>query len=380
MPIALTSLFSPELQRLSRICGIGRGPRAQTGPADSLQELARQQQVEPLLWNWQDRALAAAPSPPEWVAQRSQHSATALQLTAETARLGKVFDTANIEVIALKGPLLAKQYYGDLALRHVGDIDLLVARDSIDAADVLLQKSGYQRTKPLRALSPARFALYVATQHEFGYLDPTTGTAVELHWRYADAAGLQADTFRALWTRSTIATVGAVPVRTLAPIDTLMQLAVHGALDGWSRLKWLADLPRVAAHTNSSQIEQLRTRASTNGLARILDLALYLAGSDAVTTSVAPWMERVLEYVAWRVQNPHPRELAARARILHSVTCSRYMNALLVDSHLLAQHRYVSQIMPRDFDALPLPDVFTPTLPYVARVTRAFRAVARRSG
>ena len=71
-----------------------------------------------------------------------------LELTAELVRLIKLFEQDGIAVMALKGPALALQVYGDLGLRHAGDLDLLVHPDYVKLADQLLHQCGYERQNP----------------------------------------------------------------------------------------------------------------------------------------------------------------------------------------------------------------------------------------
>lgn len=55
----------------------------------------------------------------------------------------KVFETHGAPVIPHKGPVLAKELYGHLALRSAGDLDLLVNRGDVSRAVRLLEEQGY---------------------------------------------------------------------------------------------------------------------------------------------------------------------------------------------------------------------------------------------
>ena len=62
----------------------------------------------------------------------------------ETLALLKLFKGENIPVIPLKGVLLSKQLYGDIAARGLGvDLDLLIEEKNKERAKSLLQKNGY---------------------------------------------------------------------------------------------------------------------------------------------------------------------------------------------------------------------------------------------
>jgi len=66
---------------------------------------------------------------------------------AELVRLYKLFQENDIPVLPLKGSVLALQVYGNLAMRHAGDIDLLVEPGQLELADRFLQIN-YHRTMP----------------------------------------------------------------------------------------------------------------------------------------------------------------------------------------------------------------------------------------
>lgn len=74
---------------------------------------------------------------------------------AETVRLCQLFQESAIPVLPLKGSVLALQVYGNLGLRHAGDIDLLVAPRHIDLADRLLQRN-YRRVSPAFPLTSSQ--------------------------------------------------------------------------------------------------------------------------------------------------------------------------------------------------------------------------------
>lgn len=334
---------------------------------------ARKQQVRGLLQRWAeshpDHPLGAALHAP-LAESRQRNTPYALRLVAETARLADALAKAAVPAIVLKGAALSQRYYGDHAVREPGDIDLMVQDDAAVQADRLLRELGYRRTKPRDELSPARLALYLRTQHEFGYANAADSISVELHWRYADCPALQPTPFAELLGRAESLRIGASQIRVLSPADTFLQLAIHGAMDGWWRLKWIADLPRVRAAITDADMARLADLAARTGLERVLELARLLSGDASLHS--APWAAVALDYVAWRLQNPHPRELPTGTRLSHSFASRRYMHALF-EQKSLRKMGYTDLIVPTDFDRVSLPDVLTPALPYVARIHRGLR-------
>jgi hypothetical protein len=67
------------------------------------------------------------------------------KLLAEQQRILDAFSKKSISVWPLKGPHLSKQLFGDLAVRQVADLDLLIQPHDLRASDAVLQAFGYTR-------------------------------------------------------------------------------------------------------------------------------------------------------------------------------------------------------------------------------------------
>ena len=78
-----------------------------------------------------------------------------------------------------KGPALAVQLYGNVALRQFSDLDILVhPRDVLLARDLLLAE-GYS---PLPPLTEGQQAVLLRTQCNFPFTRESKRMIVELHW------------------------------------------------------------------------------------------------------------------------------------------------------------------------------------------------------
>lgn len=97
-------------------------------------------------------------------------------LAAVTLRVAQALETVGIPAVPLKGPLLAADIYEHPGLRESTDIDVLVTRETLDAAVAELQRHGWQPTpedgdEPLPRL------------HRVLIHERTEMPALELHWR-----------------------------------------------------------------------------------------------------------------------------------------------------------------------------------------------------
>ena len=195
---------------------------------------------------------------------------------AEIFRLISLFAGASINLRILKGIPLAILAYGDAGLRDPGDIDLLIAEKDIVAADSLLRRAGYLRTEPEGELTPRRFAYYVRHWKDFVYEHSVLGNSVELHWRLTRNRAMPG----ALLARSESlgrTKVGSGEIPTLAFDDLFLYLCLHGALDGWMRLKSLADIVALCRNMKPAEVERLAIQAVKFGVLPEMTSALRMA-------------------------------------------------------------------------------------------------------
>src|SRR5262249_33563944 len=107
-----------------------------------------------------------------------------LTFAAEVVRLQRAFRAKEVPVTFFKGVPTALDIYGDLAIRHSKDIDLLIVRDAISRADVVLREVGYSRVDPPPTLDKARIRTLVSLSKDFTYAHgQNESLEVELHWR-----------------------------------------------------------------------------------------------------------------------------------------------------------------------------------------------------
>lgn len=191
---------------------------------------------------------------------------------AETLRLTEAFERAAIAPIVLKGVPLGIQAYGSASLKRSWDIDLLVRPAQVVAAGKILGELGYALSAVDRPWTSAEFERWSVFAKEAEFRS-AGGRTVELHWRLADYAGLLEPLEP--WNEATrIDLIGGRTVPVLEPSANLAYLAVHGALHGWSRLKWLADFGALARAQNDP--ERALERAASFQPGRAIGQALML--------------------------------------------------------------------------------------------------------
>jgi hypothetical protein len=186
-----------------------------------------------------------------------------LSFAAETVRLQRTLEAADIPALVLKGVALAQLAYGSLEIKHARDIDLLVPADRAEAALQLLERDGYALSSPALHLSERQRHSLVLYGREAELVHRGHKIRLELHWRAADNPLLLQGVDAHSPTQS-VAVSKDGNIRTLASEDLFAYLCVHGARHAWSRLKWLADVNALVA-TSGIDIEQLYRHAQRVG-------------------------------------------------------------------------------------------------------------------
>jgi Uncharacterised nucleotidyltransferase len=195
-----------------------------------------------------------------------------LLLSATLLNILEALRAAGTRALAYKGPALATSLYGNITLREMSDLDILIDRASFPAAREVLAGLGCQPAfVHTRKQEEAR--LRCDCECEFSTSDRKVW--VDLHWQITAPHLPQRFSFDELWHRRRILTLGRKPIPTFSAEDTALVLAVHGGKHLWQRLSWLADFAESLRQNLDWQA--LRLRARDARAERMLLLALALA-------------------------------------------------------------------------------------------------------
>jgi hypothetical protein len=198
-----------------------------------------------------------------------------LRRTAELVALHRLFREQEIDLRIFKGIPLAIAAFQDPTLRDAGDIDLLVAEKDIFKAGEILQNQGYVRFEPQARLTPRQLRSYLAHQKDFSYEHLATGMVIDLHWRLFRNSFLPANA-RIEEVGEDWIILGSERLPTLPAPRLLLYLCVHGALDGWLRLKWLADIGALVHTMTPQQLNAAAKAAAEQQALPQLSAALLL--------------------------------------------------------------------------------------------------------
>jgi len=200
----------------------------------------------------------------------------ALANTVELVRLYKIFQENGIPVLPFKGSVLALQVYGDLALRHAGDIDLLVDPLHLGQADLLLQED-YCRMEPGFNLTPYQQNHFFRNKNCFSYHHRHKNITIELHYQLLGCHLPLTMDFRWIHSRPQYVLVAGLQLPTLLPEDIILYLCAHGAVHIWYRLFWLVDLSEIIRQEHGTDWEKLIVMARKFDIVRPLVQGVLLS-------------------------------------------------------------------------------------------------------
>lgn len=181
------------------------------------------------------------------------------------------FDAQGVRAIPFKGPILADQAYGDLALRSSSDLDLLVRVQDVPAANALLQSKGFQPEYRLD-----KFEYDVNLQGP-GSCHFEGETNIDLHWEIAPRTFTYDFDPEGYWSRLQPISFDPMEVLVLSMGDRLLMLCGHGVRNAWSQLVEVCDIAETIPHIAPEEWYEVIDRASTLGTASILRLGVTLA-------------------------------------------------------------------------------------------------------
>jgi hypothetical protein len=244
-----------------------------------LQESVRHQ-ISPLLY-LRIREERSALIVPDWVKKEFrlrylQNATRNMALYYEIGKALQEFCRQDIPVMALKGVYLAENVYGNMALRMMDDVDLLVREKDLNKTEDILVRLGY-----VPVLIPKQKSQVIsAHHHHFVYRAPDKGLSLEIHWGLIGSQfSLNVD-INGQWERAKPCFVGGVEILSQCPEDLLLHLCLHLTRDLFEqiKLKHLWDISEVIRHHGEAILwDELVARSRAWGMEKSLFLILGLA-------------------------------------------------------------------------------------------------------
>jgi hypothetical protein len=314
--------------------------------------------------------------------QYRQNTFRMLQLCAEMEQVSNLFSKNEINLIVLKGPVLASDLYGDLSRRTCGDLDVLVPIGDLPRAEDLLLQEGYRKDDYIHSV----LGDWKWRHHHVTFFHETKPIKLEIHWRLNPGPGVE-PAFNELWARKRVSSLTKTPVYYLGREDLCTFLVSHGARHGWSRLRWLMDISQMTQQEMDwSQIISMFEKYSSRDVAgQALILASELLGStlpngteQLLTSTKAKHLAQDAIFYIKKMVNLHTDPVPEEVAVFHKEhlfsLMSKKQKALFILSFLYPY--------PEDAETLPLPKEFHllyfPLRPFLWGWRKTRRQVADR--
>lgn len=237
------------------------------------------------------------------------------RLEIQLERLVHSLQLAGQEIIVVKGMALARRLYGDLALRPISDVDVLVRLEGAPKWTQAFHAAGFApvwgRNEPL--------SKHVLRYHEMQFRNAHQQT-LEAHTAICRYPAYQrAFPAREIWARARPLD-GYPGALALAPADEMCFLCMHYAVQHqMGRLIWLTDIAEIASRIpDSEEWEALATDVIARGAAAAV--AVTLARAQALLDAPIPFptLERL------RAAALQPSQRRAWASAIRPMTGARW--------------------------------------------------------
>jgi len=196
-----------------------------------------------------------------------------LFLARELIRILDCLDAIGVEVVPYKGIVMAEVYYGDMALRRSGDMDLFVRGRDVSRIKKAVRELGYAQRMPVPEDAEED---YIASGYECTFDSPAGKNLLELQWALQPRFYAVDFDMEGLFERAVSVSVAGRAVKTPCAEDLVLVLSVHAAKHVWERLIWLCDIAQILKRENLNW-EWVQARARQFGIERILHITLLLA-------------------------------------------------------------------------------------------------------
>lgn len=259
--------LKPELALLLDIV-LRKNPRIPEGInwAD-FEALLRQHRLQPLLIRGlRGMDTAHYPVLEKYRGMQNKYATESLHRLQALAEANGTLAEAGIRMIAMKGPLLAMELYGDPSLRTSRDLDVMVAQKDLDRAEEILLRLGYVPEENPFHKTPLRRKYYSRIEPEKHRVYNLGDICLELHWR---GSFQKEDSFDALWERREEQPIFGRKIAIMGTADRYPALIIHAAEHGFHRLRWLLDLYELQKKPSFSW-ETVYAQLSDQGLGALL--------------------------------------------------------------------------------------------------------------
>ena len=144
---------------------------------------------------------------------------------------------AGIDVVLFKGIAISLKYHGNMAMRPMTDMDVLIRPESLSQAEELLRQYGYRYNYSEEKK--------ITDVHSHDYINADS-SGFDLHW-YSLYESPHAGIDDGIWERAEFLDWDGLVVKVMSPEDLLLTSIVSGVRDYPIRPHWIHDVATIVA-------------------------------------------------------------------------------------------------------------------------------------
>jgi hypothetical protein len=243
---------------------------------DYLLTAAAENSVMPLLGRHLPEVAANLVAPEHIERLRRACRASAIRCLSLAGELIKVvgqFQSEGILAIPWKGPILAAQAYGDMAMREYEDLDLILRQCDLRRAHDTMLRLGFRAKYPWILVRGGTRSLVPG---EYNYIDDARRIIVELHTELTLRHFPVTLDLEEYSRRLVSVSLSGHSLQTSSIEDVLPMLCIHGAKDFWERISWVADISELVQRVPMLDWDAVWRRTERLKAERMLSLGLAL--------------------------------------------------------------------------------------------------------
>jgi hypothetical protein len=242
-------------------------------------DLSKEHGVTPQLYDRISTQFSTCAIPPGVMLKlRAAYLANAAQNVRLYHELGQILGTLRkekIAVVVLKGAHLAEVVYGNIALRTMIDLDLLVHKSDLARTAASLLELGYSFHGCHDIDACCR------KHHHLPAFVRPGATCIEVHWAISPPTSPFTIDVAGLWERARPSVIAGTETLVLSTEDLLLHLCIHASHNHEGFVLGLRPICDVSAtilrHRHEIDWERLRIRAREWGVGNCVCLTLRLA-------------------------------------------------------------------------------------------------------
>lgn len=170
----------------------------------------------------------------------NQNLAKNLILQKELEKILKL--TNDIEIIVLKGLPLAEFIYGNIGLRFIGDIDLLVKETDLEKIQKILLSAGFKISDYSTKIF---YRFYHKHFHFVKKLENGQKVFLEIHWNIVKKNEPFKIDLEKIWKNKITLKNNSIPISTLSLEDTMLYAGLHLYQHNYAYLCFLVDVSEI---------------------------------------------------------------------------------------------------------------------------------------